>query len=1589
MKAWKKVLCIFTALSTLVCSVPLLADSLDSGVTEDGFVWEQGGAKTCYVIGYEGTEKNIVIPTTIDKYTVSAVQKYAFKDSYIESVVMKSNVEYVCVGSFQDCKSLKSVTVSPKTESLQIDSFNGCSALTDVTIPEGVKQVDKQAFKDCTSLESIKLPEGLKDINNNAFNGCINLKSIELPTTLLTIGNAVFYNCTSFCTTTIYESLKSIGANAFLKVPETAVITVSTVKAYNQLIKADFKGTILGAPVENPADYTYKLDGGNAVITGYKGTDAKISVPAEIDGHTVTAIDDDVFKDKAFLEKVYLNVPLVSVGDSAFEGCTSLYFVSLPEDFAQIGEKAFYGCNSLKTISIPMSVNKIGTDAFKNISSQSVISVSMDEVKALLIASGYNGEISFVPENNPDDYVLMTGSAGAMVKSYTGEKSKISIPQKMSEQDGFTTVAILAYGFANNNDITSVIVPDTVTWIGDYGFCNCANLKKLVLPRKLANISAHMLEGSQSLTSVNIPDTVEEIGDYAFRNCYSLAEIEIPEGVTEIGTGAFEGCTALKSITIPSTVKKFGKNAFQGISTAATINVPTLDIYYTLKAAGCNVNINVIGYGLDCPTDISIVSGNAKGKGTSGKYTGTALEVIIPSQNGDDKATSFPTQMFYKNTTVTCITVANGIEKLPASSFSGCTALKKLTLPSTLTKIGSSSFKSLPADAVIEVPNKAVYDLVVAAKWTGEISGYAVSDASQFTYERVPDSTYEAQITGYIGTADKIAIPQEVEIGGKTYTVTKIKENALKGTAIKQVILPDTVFEIGTGAFSECADLTEAVLSNRLTAIGEAAFKDDTKLKKVNLCDDILVIKASAFENTGLEEITLPKFLMKIKEKAFLTDTLVKVDVPDTVEEIEKDAFSSKTVVSVDSRAVNDLLAASGFTGAVEGVPVTNLADYEYLFTQNNTRATITKYKGTDSIIAIPDEISGIPVKAINANAFAFNEYLVKVHIPDTVTVIGNNAFEGCVNIEHMNMPKQLTEIGSRTFQTMVSLRELEFHEGITVISFHSCRFLFSLRKLVLPQSVVTIQDTAFYFDSALRQIVLPENVIEVGASSFATNSELTEIFCNEKVAELLNGVTVNGKVTVGSVPPESESTPRYIRFNNENEISKIYTLPDDGTEVTFDKKEQAAKITVGEKVKNTDNCGTFYLFSDGQSAVYNTNLPSEEFPYLVMNIKTSSNNIKIGKGLWSTTYSREICGKDIHPGRGNETFIDCVVDDYKNTSDYQTVVVKGIGSDFFSGDWVSIGLTPFGTLESKEDYIYIKDARLLTEDEYFDYISTGASTGEGSTLVDFSLESNFDKMAWSDLSDTFAEYLVDEGAAFICARDAVSGTYADEALNYDTAHFEVSFASVPVEEYPILAIRLKLLNPDVNSGWFCFKTTDSVKDSGAVFCDILKPIYANTTEWQTIIIDCSKNNIMGHLFTGNWLGAAFNLTSTATASENDKFLVEWAGIFKNVDEAIAAGQASVKTYTPPQEETKPAAAPTAFVDGDSYSIEEEAYDPEYEYDEKVRSVKKKRSVFIPGKDYTAIVVIASVGGGILLAGATTFFIILARKKKNRKGDSK
>ena len=110
--------------------------------------------------------------------------------------------------------------------------------------------------------------------------------------------------------------------------------------------------------------------------------------------------------------------------------------------------------------------------------------------------------------------------------------------------------------------LKSLVIPDSVTNIGDYAFSGCWSLSSVVIPDSVTSIGDYAFWNCRSLTDIVIPDSVTSIGESAFKNCISLKSFEIPSSVSSIGFGAFDGCESLTNIVIPDSVVNLKGNPF-------------------------------------------------------------------------------------------------------------------------------------------------------------------------------------------------------------------------------------------------------------------------------------------------------------------------------------------------------------------------------------------------------------------------------------------------------------------------------------------------------------------------------------------------------------------------------------------------------------------------------------------------------------------------------------------------------------------------------------------------------------------------------------------------------------------------------------------------------------------------------------------------------------------------------------------------------------------------------------------------------------------------------------------------------------------
>ena len=429
--------------------------------------------------------------------------------------------------------------------------------------------------------------------------------------------------------------------------------------------------------------------------------------------------------------------------------------VVIEEGVTEIGVDAFSVCTSLETVTLPESLQKIGEKAFSYCTSLKTINI-------------------------PDSVNVIGPKAFYFCKSLTS----IDIPE------GVTEISYATFCYAEN--LTTVNIPASVTRIGDFAFQNCG------------------------FTSMDVPATVKELGEGAFRTCRSLKNVTVP--AETVSKKAFYFCDALKSVTLTDDVKTIGEEAFRQCTSLESIEIPSsVTELGTCAFKNCFALKTAVIKG-------GTVKGSLVTEATF--YNCNALETLVISDNATLDA-SF--KAAYSKSTLKTVEIGKG--EIGDSAFNGCTSLTNVTLGDGVTSIGTSAFLKCTQLPSITIGNgvtsigKNAFNGCTALRnaniGSGAIGANAFQDCSRLASVTLGDG------------------------------VTSIGTNAfLKCTALTSMYIGSSVKTIESYAFSTCSSLSEVTIS--AAQIGNQAFRSANALKKVTLGDGVETIPAGAFSSCGM-----------------------------------------------------------------------------------------------------------------------------------------------------------------------------------------------------------------------------------------------------------------------------------------------------------------------------------------------------------------------------------------------------------------------------------------------------------------------------------------------------------------------------------------------------------------------------------------------------------------------------------------------------------------------------------------------------------------------------------------------------------------
>ena len=596
--------------------------------------------------------------------------------------------------------------------------------------------------------------------------------------------------------------------------------------------------------------------------------------------------------------------------------------------------------------------------------------------------------------------------------------------------------------FSGCRSLTSIVIPDSVTSIGNWAFSECNSLKNITIPNGVTEIGVRAFSGCSSLTSVVIPDSVTSIGDSAFYGCNSLHAITIPDSVITIENNAFNH-SRVRSAIIGKNVKYIGTSAFSsGVSLYFTGNAPinigrsgtgiiyylegtegwndTLSDYTLITCKGWNI-VNHVIYVCKSEEMSAFVSGKYSNEG---RLNGIIIKETVQIGTDTYPVTSIAAGAFLSD--VMNIIIPNSVKSIGEHAFGyGWKLYFEGDIPDNI------SLYIFGDDGIITY-NSFIYYIEGTKGWDDFINENnfidgKVEKGSRFVFCKgckgwsvidqiiyiCKEGEETASVSGSIGRGKTfVDIWDTVDINSKNYPVDIIGDYAfLAYHKLENVIIPESVKSIGERAFSECRNLVSIKIPNNVHTIETEAFLWCYNLKNIIIGCGIKTIEKNAFYTS---ESTSPQIRMNVY---FNGDSPKDFSPYLTFNNYDPYIYYLENAEGFDKISSYSRVCCKGWS-VVDGII--------YVCKQDEDTASVTGFIGTPTNVTIQNTVNinavdypvtDICLKGSRINSAFYNcGTLNSIIIPDSVTSIGHYAFYDCSSLTSVYFEGNAPYVGSYAF---------------------------------------------------------------------------------------------------------------------------------------------------------------------------------------------------------------------------------------------------------------------------------------------------------------------------------------------------------------------------------------------------------------------------------------------------------------------------------------------------------------------------------------------------------------------------------------------
>lgn len=883
--------------------------------------------------------ENLIIPGTIDGKTVVEIDRKAFKDASISSVVIPDTVEYIDKKAFYECVSLSKVT-----------------------LPTSLKEISSEAFANCTYLKWAPLTNSLVTIGEKAFYNTI-LETVDIPQTVTSIGNEAFYLC-PFRDFSLYCNGNITQINGFLE----------TDKYYGYFggnSTITFKGTgIVPANIlkdNKRFKSAYIEDGvtGFGVDAFYNSEISSVRLPNDI-----TSLQNKTFYGCAQLAYIYDGENIQSIGESCFELCVSLSSfdapktlttisanafkdsgvksITLPEGLTGIGVSAFEGCSRLRSVDIPSTVTNIGSKAFSSCGELTSFSIYCDK-------NYVNSLIDIFPVQMVGMSVTIKGSGVVPSKILEGFSSVTEITldkdvKELSESafeglENLSTITLSSNitslpkrAFYGCKFLSTVNGLDDLYSIGESCFEDCSRLKRLSYNNRLLSVESKAFKNTK-LTSFNFTSDITEIGEEAFlgakltsidlthvksigsgafKNNTSLAEVSLGNGIDSIESEAFQN-TAIGEISLPYSVKTIGESAFMNCAKLRVVSMPGVEVIKEkafkntwLDTFDSNT-VTTIGDEAFAGTDIyyiylpkSLVQISSSAFNECERITTVIIPFIGETR---DKSNSCVVDDLFESASNNSISLTIfDMDTIYSKNFNGSQKIYSLVVEGSLNTIQAEAFKDSSVK-VVQLPSslESIGKGAFESSTLEQISGIDnLTNIAEATFKNC-DGLYSVSSIANVKTIGNEAFKGcfNYEFNGALSNITDLGEYAFAESGVKSVDFGTGLIVISKGAFSNCSNLTQVNFDTmKVTKICEDAFcntglANESKVIKFN--SNLKTIDPNAFKGVTFTDVYFSKTMENVDVKAFGNSPSFKLHVPKSLKEKYELLFKDSNVTIIEN----------------------------------------------------------------------------------------------------------------------------------------------------------------------------------------------------------------------------------------------------------------------------------------------------------------------------------------------------------------------------------------------------------------------------------------------------------------------------------------------------------------------------------------------------------------------------------------------------------------------------------------------------------------------------------------------------------------